>query len=145
MSLEPLLQLIPPIATIILGAFSFTIRWLADFPLEGVGADFALAASSLQLAQIFIRVNKTGEETQVFVAADFIILAFLFAVQIVNLLNLKQVQLYSLPFIIVTVAAFVLWKFHIVPYPSHPILTNLFNTAVDVTELRFYFLNGFSF
>jgi len=78
-------HMIAPLSIIGLGIFSFIIRSVAEFQLEGTGSDLALISSSLQLSLIFARVHEVDGEIVTVLQTDiflFIILLSLWGMSI---------------------------------------------------------------
>ena len=78
-------HIVAPLAIIGLGIFSFIVRSIAEFQLEGTGADLALISSSLQLSLIFMRVHEIDSNIMVLLQNDvflFIIMLSLWGITI---------------------------------------------------------------
>lgn len=83
-------QIVPPLATIILGVLSYVIRWIAGFQLEGAGSDFALIASSLQLSLIFSRIHDITSITTSILQVDVLLFIFLLCLWGVSIKIVKK-------------------------------------------------------
>lgn len=70
-------QIIAPLSIIALGIFSFIVRWIAEFQLEGAGSDLALISSSLQLSLIFTRIHGDSIDVTAVLQSDIFFFIFL--------------------------------------------------------------------
>jgi len=111
-------QIVPSLATIVLAMLSYTLRWIAGFQLEGAGSDFALVASSLQLSQIFARMNEADfkiEVLQLDVLLFVILLMFWFlSIRIVKSALQTRRRIFSDSINPFTLSAFLLGIFAII-------------------------------
>jgi hypothetical protein len=78
-------EIIPPLCVIALGFFSFIIRSIANFQLEGTGSDLALISSSLQLSLVLGRLKEASTELVPIMQTDvliFLVLLMLWATSV---------------------------------------------------------------
>ena len=71
------LQIIAPIAVVLLAFLSLLIRWIGGFGLSSIGSDLSLIATSLQLRLLYTKIGASASDLQIGVDIIIFIIAII--------------------------------------------------------------------